>query len=1138
MKPSRAIPDKTRADQSRASDPANSAWVSANAGSGKTHVLTQRVIRLLLDGNAPGRILCLTFTKAAAANMSDRVFKTLAKWATLDDAALGDAIAATGAQRPKNNEGLAFARRLFARAVETPGGLKIQTLHAFCERVLHAAPFEANVPAGFSILEEARQDDLIARARREVLREALCDPKQAAALQIVAEQTGLNFDKAFRAALRDRRLFRKLTETGAEQRLREALGLQGGETTQSILANPVNSGLSPDRWPQFAEIMTGGSKTDQDIAALFQRAYQSLRTQKFSETFEALDEIFFTRTSGPRKNLVTKKFGESKPGLNDALGNERRQFEAMSNKLAAARTGDRTLALGLIVNAILDRYETLKSERQWLDFDDLIEKTRQLLNRSSARWVLKKLDDGIDHILVDEAQDTSAAQWEILDKISEDFFAGEGQARRRRTFFAVGDEKQSIFSFQGAAPELFAQKQRDYGKRATSAGGNFEPVDLTLSFRSAPGVLNAVDELFATPERYRGLSAQADHKQTVHQAWKSDLPSIVEIWDVLTPQQQEVKRDWKLPLDYRDETDPPVASARRIARLIAQWLRDGECVGAGAELRPIRPGDIMILVRRRDAFFEAMIRALKEEKVPTAGADRLELSKHIAVMDLLALGRAALLPEDDLTLATVLKSPVIGLTDEDLLAVAPNRAGALIDALRASSELRHQQACAELDLHARMARELTPFAFYARLLGPRAGRRAFLARLGPEAGDALDEFLNLALAHERSRAPSLHDFIAEVEALEGSLKRDMESGESFVRVMTVHASKGLEAKIVFAADLCGTPNPRLDLALFEIAGELGETFPAWSPQRAEDCAAVALARASLRQAAEDEYRRLLYVALTRAEERLYLAGHRGKSDFSPQSWRGMIEAAFSGKWREYPAPWGGDAKVWRFGAEFERLKAPQDVRTASTAPLAPTWLLSPAPVEIAAVPPIRPSRPLEGADDSPSETANAPQRTEALRRGRAFHRLLERLPDIAKEDRERAAKTELRAQNFSEIQCNEMIEAVLSIIGDPRLANLFGPNSIAEARVAARLQTTNSDTIELSGVIDRLAVSENAIWIAEYKSGERDSAHIRQIALYRAVLAELYPARPIHCALIYVASRQIELIATELLELALKRVLT
>ena len=762
--------------------------------------------------------------------------------------------------------------------------------------------------------------------------------------------------------------------------------------------------------------------------------------------------------------------------------------------------------------------------------------------------MLQKLDAGIDHILVDEAQDTSAAQWDILDRISEDFFAGEGQSSRARSFFAVGDEKQSIFSFQGAEPRLFAQKKSEYENKVLAAQEPFEPVELTLSFRSAPGVLEAVDKVFSFPEHFRGLSAQEDNLRTVASG--------------LEMRRAVARRNLGRDRAGRQRGAARLAAAARFPRRGRSACRGGAAHcgnhspvaaagfgrdGHGKWRAPPDPS------RRHHDSRAPPRRLFRGDDPGPARKERAGCWRRPAEARRAYRGdgsrRASAarrwLPEDDLTLATALKTPIFGFDDDDLIRLAPQRTGSLHDALRGSTGHKDQTACALLDLLRRMGRELPPFAFYTRLLGPRGGRRAFLARLGPEAGDALDEFLNLALAHERARAPSLAAFLAEVAGLDVSIKRDMDLTSSFVRVMTVHAAKGLEAKIVFLPDVCSAPVGNHDGALFPLAAPNGDTLIAWSPKKDFDCAVVAAARAARRRAAGEEYRRLLYVAMTRAEERLVIAGHRGARAFSPESWRGFVEASLLEGASEAPAPWGGEGKVLRFGPPETAPPAPLAVVAPApdqAAGPAPAWLFAPAPAENPAAPPLRPSSALDGADPAPPTSAHSPQRAQALEEGRLAHRLLQFLPDLPAAARREAALRDLAAQGLSAERAEKLAGAVLAILGDPRLAPLFGENSIAEARVAARVKRPGGGLVAIAGALDRLAETPDGLWLADYKTGaaraESRPAYVAQLALYRAAVAQLYPGRPVRCFLIYAAGPKVSEITEGELDAALDAALS
>jgi len=1109
-------------DQNRASDPAYSSWVSANAGSGKTHVLAQRVIRLLLNGVAPGKILCLTFTKAAAANMARRVFDTLSRWTSIEDDALREAVREIAGHDYRD---LDFARTLFAQTIETPGGLKIQTIHAFCERLLHMFPFEANIAAGFSVAEGDEQQTLLQRAREDVLARAIADPASpaGAALQLVASLTTQDrFDALLQGALAMRaKIAEAMTDRrgdGFARRLAARFGLGDDETLAGIEAELIDGGPSRARWREMAAVLAGQGKNDRDQA---ERMRLFIETDSMPARLANLREIFLTDAGEPRKRLVTVK---TPPDIIDALENERMRVTALLDKRKAAACIARSGALFELVETIFKRYAHLKTSQGLLDFNDLIERTVTLLGRSDAAWVLYKLDSGIDHILVDEAQDTSPDQWKILENLTAEFFAGIGAREGlRRTIFAVGDEKQSIYSFQGARPDLFIAMRRYFETRA--GAGHFQSVALDTSYRSARVVLEQVDATFQAGDNFKGVVSEGEAWMR-HAANKAFLPGLVEIWDLEEPLATEAAESWLLPVDTIGENAPEVRLAQNIARTIGAWLKPGSgqfVHGKDAAPRPVSAGDVIILVRKRSRFFNAIIRALKSAGVPVAGADVLSLTDHIAVMDLMAAGRTALLPRDDLSLACVLKSPLIGLTDEDLLAIAPKRTGSLYDALCASPEHRHAQAAQRIEAWRRLAARLTPFGFYAHLLGVERGRHALLTRLGVEANDAIDEFLNRALQHEQQQPPSLAAFLHILSATEASVKRDLEAAGDVVRVMTVHAAKGLEGKIVFLPDTTGTATGRYDPDIVLLDDE-GLELPVWRKNKKEDPPPLHAAVERARVEQDREHRRLLYVAMTRAEERLYICGFRGKTEPHASCWYNIVRSALDERLEEFPAPWDWNRTVRRIGTTASAGAPGKPAAPPPEKPPADHWLWREAPREAQPAPPLSPSTALAAADQLDAR-ANATGVASGLAIGALMHALLQYLPDVAAEDRAAAAARYLAARGgaLSEAERAGVAAQALALLAAPAVAALFGPGSRAEIAIAGKVSGP-AGPLDIAGRIDRLAVRENDVLLADFKTGTprpaevAPAAYIAQMALYRAAVEPLYPGKTVRPFIVWTAN--------------------
>lgn len=1163
VKARRVIPDAVRATQARASNPAASAFVSANAGSGKTHVLVQRVIRLLLDGVAPEKILCITFTKAAAANMAERVFTTLGHWVTLDDDALDAAIREAGIAHvgPRLRKS---ARKLFACALETPGGLKVQTIHALCTRLLQQFPFEANVPARFAVLDDRDQNEMMERANLAVFLEAARNPDSAtgrALMTAMASAADVTFKDVVREACLSRDHFMAWTDAAgsaqaAAAQISAALGVAPEDRLEDVERDIVDGpNLPRERWVDIALILDTGSKSDQDQAA---RLREALVFSGAAQVDQYLTLFLTDSERTPRKTVVTKKFCDNNPAVGRTLESEARRVLPLIERRRALVARDRTEALLYIATAAAANYRHEKQERGLLDYDDLIDKTLEMLDRVSSGWVHYKLDRGVDHVLIDEAQDTSPRQWDIVAHIISEFTSGAGARDGLvRTVFAVGDEKQSIFSFQGAAPREFDLRRRALQRKFEGAGLKFDPVSFTYSFRSGPAILHAVDQVFREQDIYRSIHA-VDIGNPIHHALADAGPSQIDLWELAEADDRQDIEGWRAPFDGVAATSPEVKLARRIQAEIKALVGSRAMTGAKGDRRPLRYGDMLVLVRRRGNAFDAVIQALKHAGIPVAGADRLKLTEHIAIIDLMNLADALLLPQDDLALAVALKSPLFGLDDDDLFNIAWDRNGSLRNALsaRAASDGRLRDALWRLEQYERRFASETPFAFYAWLLGGDGGRARILHRLGHEANDALDEFLELALSYERKAPASLQGFMAWLRTADLEVKRDMEISRDEVRVMTVHGAKGLEASVVFLVDTTTSPSDTQRLKLINLSQGNGDPHApgvvVWAGRKAEDPPPVVAARAAMIGDTEDEYRRLLYVAMTRAADRLIVGGCMpgNMRTVRPLCWYDLITKGLEGsdlQLQEIETPAG---RVKRYSRVEEA--APSAAPVAAAAPSAPlvlpNWLLTPAQPEASPDSLLRPSDPGDNAAYPVRTAESLTQRACALQRGTLVHRLLQSLPDVAAERRREAALAYLarNADGWTEEERQALADNTLALIADARFAPVFAPGSRAEVSVVGRLERPGGRPALVSGQIDRLVVTETAVLIVDFKTNhapptlpeEAPRGYVRQLALYRAVLAKLYPQHVIRAALLWTETAELMEISAPALEAELASIIS
>jgi len=1126
--------------QREASDPEASVWVGASAGSGKTKVLTDRVLRLLLADPRPERLLCLTFTKAAAAEMANRVNRNLGDWATASDADLRGKLAALTGGAP-DDEAVAKARRLFAHVLDVPGGLKIQTIHSFCESLLGRFPIEAGVPPHFQVMDERSAAEMLMTARDDVLAEALGDEASRGALEtLTAYLQEERFSDLLHGLLMNRGRLRWLigaddAATSITAAVFGSLRADPDVTAADIVAEACADGVfDAVGLRRAAEALLDGTKMFKPRGQVL-ADWLAANAEERAQRFDKYVRVFLTDKLQPYASLLDKQADTRHPHAIPVLETEAARLLDVLERRRTAVTAHATAALLHLGGAILEKYGRAKALKVQFDYDDLIYKARDLLSDQGeglAAWVLFKLDGGLDHILIDEAQDTNPEQWEVVDALAAEFFAGAGAREINRTIFAVGDVKQSIFSFQRADPAEFRRYRDFFEARAEAAAKKWQPVELDISFRSSESVLRAVDAVFAT-EAARGGVVE-DGQTLAHKAFRAGQAGLVEVWPPVGPEDAE-EADWEPPVRRRERLAPELRLAKLITAKLQGWIGKEILPSHG---RPMRAGDVMVLLRRRSGFMETLVRELKAAGVPVAGVDRMALTEQLAVMDLMALGRFLLLPEDDLTLAIVLKGPFIGFDDDDLFRLAYDRGGATLWqrlAQLGAGDTRFAAAHAWLSDLLAGTDHLPPFELFAQVLGGATaapgstGWQQLFARLGPEAEDPVDEFLSLALAYERTHAPSLQGFLQWLDAGSAEIKRDLEqSGRDEVRVMTVHGAKGLQAPVVIMPDTMALPQQSP-----EIVWERG-FVPLWPPSRAYENALCRQRREEATERDEAEYRRLLYVAMTRAEDRLYVCGSHGPRSPSEKCWYNLVQFGlgeiaeacdfdFAAELGE--AGWSGGGLRLLNPQTAEPDVGEEGVVAKAVVPAPPQPWMRQAPKPEPAPPrPLAPSRPSLAEPSTLSPLGEAGE--DRFHRGILVHRLLQVLPDVAPQDRESACRQFLARPSHAldTAQQDAIAGEVLATLADPAVAALFGPDGMAEVPVIGTIAGPDGPEV-VSGQVDRLLVREDGILVLDYKTSrpppetqaQVSPAYLRQMATYRTVLQGIWPGRPVRCALLWTA---------------------
>lgn len=1084
-----------------AARPDCSTWLSANAGSGKTRVLTDRVARLLLEDVDPQHILCLTYTKAAANEMQNRLFERLGGWAMLPNDMLRAELQQLGVEQKLGDDTLRKARRLFACAIETPGGLKIQTIHSFCSSLLRRFPLEAGVTPQFT-----EMDDRTASLLRAEIVEGIAEGPDAGAFYALARHyTGDDLGKLTAEIVRHGTAL-KTPISDAE--LAQVLGVPSDLNEAALLADVFlghERALLDQLIPALEASGTNDTKAAARLCEITKFDLSALAELEGVFLFKSGAKAFTAKIGSFPTKACQKDLSAIMPQIDDWMA----RVESARDRRLALAAMRKTRALHAFAMTFLHAYEAAKLRRGLLDFDDLILRTRDLLtNPDVAAWVLYRLDGGIDHILVDEAQDTSPVQWQVIERLAQEFTSGEGaRADAPRTIFVVGDKKQSIYSFQGADPREFDRMKEEFATRLKATNTPLQALGMEYSFRSSHAILSLVDATFAQTQA-SGFTPEQSHK-----AFNADMPGRVDLWPLIEKPEKEQQPEWYLPVDTSAPNDPAILLARKIARTIRQMIDDQTPVPDGkGGMVPAQPGDVLILVQRRSALFHEIIRECKDQNLPIAGADRLKVGAEMAVRDLAALLSFLATPEDSLALATALRSPLFGWSEAQLFDLAHGRKHSYLWA-----ELRHRktefaQTTVILDDLRKQADFMRPYDLLQRVLTRHDGRRNLLARLGSEAEDGIDALLSQAMAYEQRAVDSLTGFLVWLETDDLEIKRQMDSAGNRIRVMTVHGAKGLEAPIVILPDTGQRKNDIKDQLLDHQDTALWRTSAEDSPQVIRDVIDAAKAA----QSAERD--RLLYVAMTRAEKWLIVAaaGDLGKNG---DTWYDKVRAGLKACGAA-PHPSEGEGALrlehGDWGATRTRDKGEEPTRPK---PDLPAYFNTDAPDKAAALETLKPSElggkkalPGEGQDDE-----------EGKRRGRQIHRLLEILPSVDPGDWPETAARLLA--NGADAAKGTELEALLAetqcVLTKPELQHLFAPDVLAEVPISANIKALQNRRIH--GIIDALVITPQTVLAVDFKTNSEvpdtpeacPDGLLRQMGAYAHALAMIYPDRKVQTAFVW-----------------------
>lgn len=1067
-------------------------WVDASAGTGKTKTLVDRVLSLLLEGVPLRKILCITFTKAAATEMKVRVLDQLQSWLLLDDINLMERVLALMEHPETLKKSAPQCREIFVQVVDHLDALRIQTIHSFCQEILNLFPLEAQIPPSFEMIDESESHLIFKEAFHQTLRD-----------QTITE--------AFRLLL-------NFYQQGAiETMIQDILGdaLLATELEATAFETPqVVLNITFQDAPPFAlspEIIDALMQTTKGDQTLIQGLITWHTSAKDLKAFQRYKTLYLTQKNEPRARLCSKKILDMHPQFQDILESQADWVTQKNGALQELQAHQVTQALCCVAQKVKKSFTTLKTQRGVLDYDDLIQNTKNLLAHTpDAEWIRFKLDGGVDHILVDEAQDTSPYQWQILISLMADFFSGNSATEVRRSVFIVGDPKQSIYSFQGANADYFRQLKRSMEDYVTASQNPWKTVKLEKSFRSNAAILNVVDHILSKQSVLLQEAVEEFHN-VQHESARHQDGGIVELWPLITPDKDSA------PSQDLDDDIPPLALTQVLAQKIADKIKEilVHKTMLPSQNRVATPGDILILVQRRNRFMYDLIKSLKAHNIPVNGPDRLKLCEQIYIQDLMAFGSFLILPEDDFNLACLLKSPLFNLTDQDLEALIfhKNESHSLWQALK--NNAAYAPIYAYLKEYLNRVDYLSPFELYQHLMIQGQGRIKFRARFGSEADDGIDAFLKMTLDGSLHKHETLRQFLSRLITHQPEIKRDFSSaGSGAVRIMTAHGAKGLQAPIVFMPDTTRIPK-ELNVLLWDPTDQKVH----WNAPSKSATNTIKSLKSSERDKMYTEYLRLLYVALTRPQDQLYIGGWQTKLNTQKSSWYDLIQETL----RELNTTSCPVSKSLTYTAVQERHISfdAQKFETTVNDNIVdiPSWFSTPAKYERSAQETIAPSH--DPTSTKSVQDAYAEQRAE----GTLLHKLLEhpqQAPEIFKQHKVVDPQKKM-----------DLLDLVQRTLENPEFKELLDLPCLKEMPIMGTI-----DGKLVKGQIDRVVIEEDCLTIIDYKSDQIypkkpediPPKYVAQLKAYETLMRPLYPNKEIVCKILWIRHQKMDSITPEMIK--------